>query len=442
MKEKKILPLIFGIEGTKLTEAEIELFHEHPIRGIILFARNIESEEQLKALNKSIKDLYHDREIPIFVDQEGGRVARIRPPIAKQKYPTGEYFDQLYKKAPDKALAEIYDNYFQIMDEAAGLGFDSLCAPVCDLRHEGASDVIGDRSFGNDPQQVIELASMAVKGILDAGGIPLIKHVPGHGRALLDSHYDLPYVETTLAELTATDFIPFKALQSPDVWGMTAHIVYKSLDQTAPVTLSKKAIGYIRANIFDGVLVTDDVGMFALHGEVGAKKALLKRVTAAVSKENASKGNVSKENANENSDSNDAVTAKNNGKQNGAGQYNTDQYNTDQYSLEQGIVGEDIAGPGKTRDAAIDEKTQRNDWTCKYGDQFAQMFDVAICDLPSMDVLQFCQREEEKIHQEFLHSLALVSKLSIDAGCDYVLHCSGKIDEMHSISSAFDITFT
>lgn len=369
MAKDNILPLIFGVKSTALSDEEIKFFQNNPVQGIILFSRNIESKEQVIALNQSIKNLYKDKpNLPIFVDQEGGRVARIKPPIAAKKYPTAKYFADLYLQDKDKALLETHNNYRDIMQEASNLGFDSLCSPVCDLLFDGASNIIGDRSFGRSPQQVTGLAGAAIDGILEAGGIPFIKHIPGHGRALVDSHYELPHVDEPLDELEKTDFVPFKQLAEKETWGMTAHIVYTAIDAKAPLTLSKSGIEYIRKNIFDGIIVSDDVGMFALHGELGTKKALLKRLDAAAKK------------------------------------------NTD------------WAEPYKLNHSELFNKT----------------FDVSINSMSENDLLELCHQKEAEIKKDFLASLANVSKLSIESGCNYVLHCSGDLEEMQAITAVFN----
>lgn len=367
MAKNKILPAIFGIKSTSLTVEEIDFFKQYQIQGIILFSRNIESKQQLLDLTTSIKSLYKDKpDLPIFVDQEGGRVARIKPPIAKQEYPTAQYFADLYLQNKEEAITATQENYFKIMKEAKELGCDSLCAPVCDLNFAEADDIIGDRSFGTIPEQVIDLASAAIDGISKAGGIPFIKHLPGHGRALVDSHYELPHVDTNLSELEKTDFLPFKELQDKNPWGMTAHIVYSAIDPDTPITMSKKGIDYIRRNIFDGIIVTDDIGMLALHGEVGIKKSLLMRLTAAAKKSMA----------------------------------------------------------------------YAEDYCNKYEKEFLDKFNIEIKAILNDNLHKLCQEKESEITEEFLNSLASASKQSIESGCNYVLHCSGDIKEMHAIAES------
>lgn len=273
------IPVIFGINSTRLTPEEIALFQENEVAGFILFSRNIESKEQLLELTSSLKGLYQN-EVPIFVDQEGGRVARVKPPVVQTLYPSAEILASIYSDDPEQARANVEENYKNLMSDLKSLGIDSPCAPVCDIAYPETSDVIGDRAFGNTPEQVIDLCHSAISGIKQAGGIPFIKHVPGHGRATVDSHYELPIVDASLEELEATDFRVFRELaEDEDVWGMTAHIIYSCLDPEHTATTSPTVINYIREQIgFTGKLISDDLGMYALHGEVGKKRVILQRV--------------------------------------------------------------------------------------------------------------------------------------------------------------------
>lgn len=279
--------IIFGLSGPELTYEEKEFFLNNEVVGFILFARNVESKEQIKQLTSDLKELYPHKEVPILIDQEGGRVARIKYPILSQDFPSAEALAKNYQDNTEKTKREIEKNYFHLMSELKDLGIDSPCAPVCDLRFEGADDVIGDRSFGDKVEPVVELARSAIQGILKAGGIPFMKHIPGHGRAMVDSHFELPVVNEDLTTLEQTDFAVFKQLAScfkeEEIWGMTAHIVYDSLDPKNPATASKQAIKYIREGIgFKNKLVSDDVCMYALHGDVGKDMAVLKRVIKLV----------------------------------------------------------------------------------------------------------------------------------------------------------------
>ena len=247
---------VLGISTTKLTQDEVNLFKEHQPFGIILFKRNCENEDQLKALTSSIKVIIP--EVKIFIDQEGGRVARLRKP------------NFIEFPAANTLLTEeqVYDNYFKMGQYLRSFDIDVNCAPIGDLYYPFADKIIGDRSFGDNVEQVVKFASKAAQGLLDSGVMPIIKHIPGHGRALVDSHLELPIVDTDLATLEATDFAVFKALDSIPM-AMTAHVIYTALDATLPVTISKKAINYIREEIgFKGMLIGDDINMKALQGDM------------------------------------------------------------------------------------------------------------------------------------------------------------------------------
>lgn len=245
---------VLGISSLELTKEEISLFKEHQPFGIILFKRNCKNEDQLKSLTASIKDILPESKI--FIDQEGGRVARLKKPNFKE-FPAA---DSLSSKE------EVYDNYFIMGQYLHSLGIDINCAPVADIFYSFAHKVIGDRSFGENVDQVVKFANAATQGLIDSGIAPIIKHIPGHGRALVDSHLKLPIVDTDLKTLEATDFAVFKALNDLPM-AMTAHVIYNALDPEAPVTTSKKSIDYIRKEIgFKGLLISDAIEMKALEG--------------------------------------------------------------------------------------------------------------------------------------------------------------------------------
>lgn len=272
MKKLTSDKIIFGFESTTLTSNEYELFKKFPPRGFILFKRNIESSLQLDKLIKNLRDINSQNKLVILIDQEGGRVARIKPPIAYQEFPPAAFFGEIYKKDPIEAKELVYKNYFALMSELKSFGIDSPCAPVADLYHRRANDVIGDRSFSDEIEIVNELSAQSIRAIIAAGGIPIIKHIPGHGRASVDSHYALPIITTKLDELVQTDFVPFKYLSKinnidqKQIWSMTAHLIIEELDTNLPVTLSAKTIKYIRNEIgFKGTIVSDDICMKALH---------------------------------------------------------------------------------------------------------------------------------------------------------------------------------
>ncbi|WP_342269743.1 beta-N-acetylhexosaminidase [Rickettsia endosymbiont of Orchestes rusci] len=283
MKEKQVKPIIIGIAGTELTAQEIELFQNHPPLGVILFRRNIKSEtitdglgekiqiqdrEQLTNLIGSIKEVLGEHCI-ISVDQEGGRVKRLISPTFKSAPSAKTFADIAEQKGIDIAVERCKQNYKEIAKELKELGFNLNFAPVADLRHEGAHDIIGDRSFGSTPPTVIRLCQAALEGLAEAKVTGCIKHIPGHGRATKDSHKALPSVEASLEELEKTDFYVFKELAILPVskLAMTAHIIYKALDPDNPATLSKKVINYIREEIgFKGLIISDAIEMKALSG--------------------------------------------------------------------------------------------------------------------------------------------------------------------------------
>ena len=261
-------PIIFGVNSFELTKLEKKLFIENEIYGFILFKRNIESKEQILKLIDSLRALYPHKNIPIFVDQEGGRVVRIKPPITNKEYPAMEEFGILYDSDIRIALEAVRVNHKRLLDELKALGIDCACSPVADLRFSYTDNVIGDRSFGSDVVKVVELCNASIDGIKEAGGLVVIKHIPGHGRATSDSHLSLPRVTTSLDELNKTDFEVFRQLSSNEKvdYAMTAHIIYDALDADLPATLSAKAIKFIRKDIgFKGILMSDDICMKALH---------------------------------------------------------------------------------------------------------------------------------------------------------------------------------
>jgi beta-N-acetylhexosaminidase len=252
---------IVGLSGPVLTSEEAAVWRGTPPLGAILFARNIEDPDQLRTLIADIRDLLGG-EAPVLVDQEGGRVARLRPPHWPT-FPPAAVFETLPEEAAEANAALIG----LACREA---GFDVVCAPVLDLRLPGQHEIIGDRSFSDSPAEVARLGRAWVEGLQQAGCIPVVKHIPGHGRALVDSHLDLPRVDAS-RDLMAEDCGPFAALAGTGAWAMTAHILYEALDPLLPATLSAAVIGQVirRAIGFDGVLVSDDLCMKALRGEPG-----------------------------------------------------------------------------------------------------------------------------------------------------------------------------
>lgn len=260
-----IQPVIFGLSGTVLTESERNFFRDANPLGFILFQRNCESPHQVRALVESLRDSVGNERAPILIDQEGGRVARLKPPHWPA-YPAPAIIAAL---GGVKAREAAFLAARLIGDDLAMLGITVDCAPVLDLPVPGADPIIGDRAWGDDPATVAECGLAVCDGLLAAAVLPIIKHIPGHGRGNVDSHKGLPVVATKRAELDSTDFAPFRALAGMP-WAMTAHILYSDIDPDRPATLSPRLIGdVIRTGIgFDGVLVSDDLSMQALGGSL------------------------------------------------------------------------------------------------------------------------------------------------------------------------------
>ena len=257
---------IFGCAGKRLSDGEKAFFRETRPWGFILFARNIETADQTRALIDELREAAGDDNAMVFVDQEGGRVQRLKPPLARLRRPA-RLFGQLYEKDPQVAVEAVTLNHQLIAHELRALGFDADCAPCIDLLLPETHAVIGDRAYGPGPSEISALGRAAMDGLLAGGVAPVIKHIPGHGRAMADSHLELPVVQTPLAVLEATDFQPFKGLADAPM-AMTAHVVFTAVDPDACVTLSHRAIQtVVRGFIgFDGLLMSDDLSMHALGG--------------------------------------------------------------------------------------------------------------------------------------------------------------------------------
>ena len=264
--------VIYGISGTQLTEKEREFFREADPAGYILFKRNCLSEEQLRRLNGDLRALSGRPELPILIDQEGGRVARMQPP-EWPAFPCAENFAALYELAPSSAIEATRVNARAIALTLRAVGINTNCLPLLDVRQPGASDIIGDRALGAEPMQVAALGRAVLDGMASAGVVGVIKHMPGHGRALVDSHKELPIVTAGEEEL-AIDLEPFERLRSAPM-GMTAHVVYTAWDPDRPASLSPTVIGsIIRERIgFGGFLMSDDIGMHAMAGDFGSRAA-------------------------------------------------------------------------------------------------------------------------------------------------------------------------
>lgn len=269
-------PVIFGCAGPVLSDQERAFFGREKPTGFILFARNIENRKQVSALTADLKRAVGRHKVPILVDQEGGRVQRLQSPEWRT-YPPMDVFGQMAQKDPTLAASALRLNCKVIADDLRRVGINVNCLPLLDVRHTGADAVIGNRAFSSDPALVAALGRIAVDGLTEGGVLPVIKHLPGHGRATVDSHEELPVVDTPLAELEQTDFLPFQKLKDA-AFGMTAHIKYSDIDADNPATLSRLMIArIIRMKIgFSGLLMTDDISMGALSdgrgiGDVSAR---------------------------------------------------------------------------------------------------------------------------------------------------------------------------
>ena len=260
-------PAIFGLAGTVLSASEQAFFRDADPAGYILFGRNVESREQLRALTDSLRAIHGRERLLITVDQEGGGVTRLKAP-QWPSYPAGVAFDTLYEVAPASAIEAARANAEALGLDLAEVGITCTHAPVLDVRQPGTHDVIGDRSYGSDPMRVAALGRAVLDGLARAGIVGTIKHMPGHGRAGADSHKELPTV-TASAEELEIDIAPFRALADAPI-AMTGHILFTAWDSERPATQSPFVIEeIIRRKIgFGGLLLTDDLDMEALSGSV------------------------------------------------------------------------------------------------------------------------------------------------------------------------------
>lgn len=263
-------PLFLGLAGERLSDRERALFREAEPAGYILFRRNVVDRAQLRALTDDLRSLAGRSDLPILIDQEGGRVARMQPP-EWPRFPEAERFDRLYDIAPVTAIEAVRANARALALMMAEVGITVDCLPLLDVRQPGAHDIIGDRAFGSEPLRVAALGRAVIEGLRDGGVVGVVKHMPGHGRALVDSHLDLPVVDATQEELEI-DLAPFMALRHAPM-AMAAHVVYTAWDSERCATLSHKVITeVIRNGIgFDGLLMSDDLCMHALKGDFGAR---------------------------------------------------------------------------------------------------------------------------------------------------------------------------
>lgn len=260
-------PAIFGMAGHRLSADERSFFRDADPAGYILFGRNVESRSQLRALTNELREIHGRDRLLITIDQEGGRVARMKPPVWPS-YPPGESFDRLYDLAPASAIVAACVNAELLGRDLAEVGISCTHAPVLDVRQPGAHDVIGDRAYGYEPMRVAAIGQAVLHGLARAGVVGTIKHMPGHGRAQCDTHKALPTVTASEEELEI-DIAPFRALCTAPI-GMTGHLLFTAWDAENPATLSPFVVGeIIRKRIgFDGLLLTDDLDMEALSGTV------------------------------------------------------------------------------------------------------------------------------------------------------------------------------
>lgn len=265
-------PAIFGIAGLELSAEERAFFSDADPAGYILFARNCDNREQLRRLTDELRALHGRDRLLVSIDQEGGRVARLRPPHWSD-FPSGEAFDHLYRIAPASAMEAARVNAHAMALELSEMGIIVDYHPPLDVRREGAHDVIGDRALGSDPMQVAAIGRAILDGLAKGGVTGCIKHMPGHGRSQCDSHKEMPRVTASEEELEA-DLAPFRTLNHAPI-GMTGHLLFTAWDEENPATLSPFIIGtIIRERIgFDGLLLTDDIDMQALDGTIPERSA-------------------------------------------------------------------------------------------------------------------------------------------------------------------------
>ncbi len=262
---------ITGLAGDTLTGEERSFLRTSLPTGIILFARNCVSQDQVRRLVSDARDAVGDDRMLVLIDQEGGRVQRLKPPLARL-LPPARAFAVMYAAAPEAAVRAAYAVSRLVASELRGLGINTNCAPVLDVPCEGAHDIVGDRAYGTEPGQVIALGRAVADGLLAGGVLPVVKHVPGHGRAGADSHLNLPVVDTAVADLERTDFVPFMALADLPA-AMTAHVLFSAIDAEAPASVSLRVTQTIirEAIGFDGLLMSDDLSMKALTGALRSR---------------------------------------------------------------------------------------------------------------------------------------------------------------------------
>jgi beta-N-acetylhexosaminidase len=273
---QRIGAFIAGCEGIELNSSERDFFTKSNPWGLILFKRNVKSTQQLSELAASFRECVKRRDAPVLIDQEGGRVQRLSPASGDWRvYPPARSFSNLYAAEPVAALRAARACGRLMADDLAKAGITVDCIPVLDVPQPGMTEAIGSRTYGLTPEMIIALSAAHVSGLTAGGVLPVMKHMPGHGRATVDSHLELPVTDASREELAESDFVTFAALAHLPM-GMTAHVVYTSIDKDNPATQSKRVIAkVIRTQIgFDGLLMTDDLSMQALKGTLKDRAAL------------------------------------------------------------------------------------------------------------------------------------------------------------------------
>ena len=265
--------LIAGCSGPELSADEQSFFREHRPCGLILFARNCVSRDQISGLVGAVRECVSGDEMLVLVDQEGGRVQRMGPPQWR-KYPAARAFARLYERDRGEGIEAARAVARMMAHDLFEVGINTDCAPVLDVPAAGAHEIIGDRAYGDDPETIIALAGAFALGLLDGGVLPVVKHIPGHGRARADSHKGLPVINASLDELSQSDFNPFAALNDLPL-AMTAHVVLSAVDDVAPASVSAPIITQvIREQIgFSGLIMSDDLDMAALSGTLAERAA-------------------------------------------------------------------------------------------------------------------------------------------------------------------------
>ena len=265
--------LILGCASLSLSSLEMQFFGRVNPWGLILFKRNCESPSQISELIKSFRSAVGRPDAPVFVDQEGGRVQRLGPPHWR-KYPEVRALGQLYNINPGLALRTARNIGRLMAQELDDAGFTASCLPVLDVPQPDAHDVIGNRAYDLRPERIIVLAQAHMAGLMEGGILPVMKHIPGHGRAGVDSHHGLPVITASRLDLESVDFVPFTGLANCPM-AMTAHVIFSSIDPDVPATLSRKVVRHVIRRVigFNGLLMTDDLSMKALSGSLAQKAA-------------------------------------------------------------------------------------------------------------------------------------------------------------------------